>query len=142
MWALAMNATPLPVLLLSFDAKLTSNRHVKCEWSTLTETSNDYFVVKRSNNGYDFIDVGIRDGAGNSSAFLNYAFIDEYTPYEIPYYRLKQVDFDGQFTFSKNICHAIFRAIKKQYVFSEILPLKLLIFSFEKDGQFNILFMI
>ena len=135
-WALAMNATPLPVTLLSFDAKLTSNRHVKCEWSTLTETNNDYFVVQRSNNGYDFIDVGIRDGAGNSSTFLNYTFIDEYTPYEITYYRLKQVDFDGQFTFSKNIAIQSSGQSKTIRVFpnpaSEIVN-----FSFEKDGQFQ-----
>ena len=135
-WALAMSTTPLPVSLLSFDAKLNSDRQVLCEWSTLSEVNNDYFVVQRSNNGSDFIDVGIHDGAGNSTAFLKYDFIDAYTPYEITYYRLKQVDFDGQFTFSKVIAIQFSGQSKILRVFPNPAS-EFVNFSFEKDSQFR-----
>jgi hypothetical protein len=48
----------------------------------------------------DFSPIGIVDGAGNSSASLNYFFPDYYPVHGVSYYRLKQTDFDGEFSYS------------------------------------------
>lgn len=99
-WALALNASPLPVELLSFTAHPAGKNHVICSWTTLTEINNDYFTVERSADGITFMDIGIVDGSGNSHEVLGYHF-DDYTA--MPgnsYYRLKQTDFDGRFTYS------------------------------------------
>jgi len=100
-WALAQESNPLPVELLFFDAKGKDGRYVLCSWSTASEINNDYFIITKSRDGIHFEDAGMVDGAGNSSATLNYSFADE-SPYDgISYYRLKQVDFDGTSAYSQ-----------------------------------------
>jgi len=90
----------LPIQLVYFDAKPAGNS-VICSWRTLTEINNDYFTIERSADGRTFAPVGTKDGAGNSNAVLNYSFEDKEAPPTVLYYRLKQTDFDGQFTYSK-----------------------------------------
>jgi Secretion system C-terminal sorting domain len=102
-WAITMNSTPLPVELLSFSARRNSESEVICEWTTLTETNNDYFEVQRSKDGIYFETIGSRNGAGNSTTLLQYMLYDYTATNEIIYYRLKQVDFDGQYSYSKTI---------------------------------------
>ncbi|HKL03860.1 MAG TPA: T9SS type A sorting domain-containing protein, partial [Cryomorphaceae bacterium] len=90
----------LPIQLLSFDARSFDNSQVMLEWVTATETNNDFFTLERSRDGQFFQQIGTVDGAGNSTQELNYSFVDD-DPYSgISYYRLKQTDFDGAFTFS------------------------------------------
>lgn len=90
---------PLPVELLSFDAQPNGNV-VDVTWSTASEFNSDYFVVQRSLDGEFFEDVMEVNAAGNSSTVKNYSSIDP-EPYPgISYYRLKQVDLDGQFAYS------------------------------------------
>ncbi len=98
-------SSPLPIDLLSFDAKpidgfdIESNK-VLCHWTTASELNNDYFTVERSVDGLTFETIGHINGAGVSSSVLNYHMTDE-TPYSgTSYYRLKQTDFDGSFTYS------------------------------------------
>jgi hypothetical protein len=102
-WAITMNATPLPVELLSFSARRNSESEVICEWTTLTETNNDYFEVQRSEDGILFETIGLRNGSGNSTTLLEYNLFDITAPNNILYYRLKQTDFDGQYSYSKTI---------------------------------------
>jgi len=92
----------LPVTLVNFDgfAELHGNRLI---WTTQTETNNDYFIIQKSSNSKDFIDVGVVDGQGNSNIINNYSFMDKSSSPEISYYRLKQMDFDGRFEYSKII---------------------------------------
>lgn len=93
--------TPLPVEFISFSAKSLSNNLVKLEWKTASEINNDYFSIERSKDSKYWIGVGEVAGAGNSSATLNYTFIDK-NPYAgTSYYRLKQIDFNGKPTYSK-----------------------------------------
>jgi len=100
-WTFAGNYSPLPVELLSFTAHAVNNNSVSCNWSTASEKNNNYFEVERSRDATHFEKIGTVDGAGNSSHQLNYQFTDAH-PYEgVSYYRLKQVDFDGAFTYSK-----------------------------------------
>lgn len=90
---------PLPIELLSFDAKATGS-HVELMWSTLSEINNDYFTIERSYDAANFEAVSVVSGAGNSNIRLQYSARD-YDPYPgVSYYRLKQTDFNGTFTYS------------------------------------------
>jgi hypothetical protein len=92
-------AEPTPITLLNFKA-VKNESQVDIDWQTATEINNDYFTVEKSKNGIDFTTVGIVDGAGNSQSTLNYQTTD-HSPYNgISYYRLKQTDFDGKFSYS------------------------------------------
>ena len=99
------SANPLPVEMISFDAKAIGSA-VVVNWSTATEKNNDYFEVERSADGVDFENIQIVNGAGNSNSVIDYSFIDA-TPFPgVSYYRIKQVDFNGAFT------HSDIRAVK------------------------------
>lgn len=92
-------SNPLPVELLTFDAKPNGNV-VDVTWKTASEINSDYFMVQHSKDGLTFYDVEKVNAAGNSSSPRNYYSVD-YEPYDnISYYRLKQVDNDGKTTFS------------------------------------------
>ena len=96
----AGNSSPLPIQLLSFNA-IKNNQEVDCKWSTAIEFNNDYFTIERSKDAINFDPIAIIDGAGNSNTILNYSMTD-YNPMSgINYYRLRQTDFDGRFTFSE-----------------------------------------
>ena len=94
----------LPVQLISFTATAqratASNAAVLCNWKTATEENSSHFVVERSSNGGNFIPVGQVTANGNSSIQQSYTFIDKTSLKGISYYRLKQVDLDGKFTYS------------------------------------------
>jgi hypothetical protein len=93
------SVNPLPVELLSFDAEPCGGK-VCTSWTTASEQNNDFFSVERSPDGISFEIAGIVDGAGTSTSVLNYAYTDN-TPYSgISYYRLKQTDNNGDFTYS------------------------------------------
>jgi hypothetical protein len=85
----------LPISLLSFDGELV-NQKVNLKWSTLSEINNDYFVIQRSTNAKDYFDIGTVKGSGNSNVFKEYSFVDDNPSNGNNYYRLKQVDFDGE----------------------------------------------
>jgi hypothetical protein len=91
--------SPLPVELLDFDARICGT-NVCTGWTTASEQNNDFFSLERSPDGINFEIAGIVDGAGTSTSVLNYAYTDN-TPYSgISYYRLKQTDNNGDFTYS------------------------------------------
>jgi len=94
-------SNPLPIELLAFDAFLLDNQTVSLEWTTLVEINNDFYTVERSVNGVDFEVLGTKPGAGNSNALLNYSLLDEDPFQGISYYRLKQTDYDGSYTYSQ-----------------------------------------
>jgi hypothetical protein len=87
--------TGLPIELLSFSGTVIDSRNVLLEWSTASEQSNDYFIIERSTDGYDWTQIKNIDGSGNSNTKINYTTIDNSAPRTIVYYRLSQVDFDG-----------------------------------------------
>lgn len=95
----AWNTNPLPIKLISFTAKEDGDR-VKLDWVTASEENNDYFTVERSKDGLNFESVLNKPGAGNSNSNLYYSDYDN-NPYTgLSYYRLKQTDFNGAFTYS------------------------------------------
>lgn len=102
-WTLSQQSSPLPIKLLYFDAKPTAKKEVLCTWATATETDNDYYTIERSQNGHDFEVAGIVDGSGTTVTMLEYSFTDE-KPYSgVSYYRLKQTDYNGDFSYSKPV---------------------------------------
>jgi len=86
--------SPLPVELLSFETKCEDNG-VTIDWSTATETNNDYFTIERSDDVSNWNFVSRVQGAGNSNSIINYSIVDDHPLPGISYYRLKQTDFDG-----------------------------------------------
>ena len=82
-----------PITLLNFSTKCLNN-HILISWSTATETNNDYFVVQQSLDAQNFEDIAIIKGAGNTNIKQNYKLEVPETS-ETVYYRLKQIDFDG-----------------------------------------------
>ena len=87
----------LPIGLVSFEAEVVNSNAVRLSWETSTEQNNDYFVVERSLSGEDGWEaLATVNGAGNSEVSNYYSMMDNMPLSGISYYRLKQVDFDGQ----------------------------------------------
>ncbi len=101
---LQVNASPLPVELTSFTVKNTSNG-IQLSWNTATEINNHGFAVERSSST-DWKEIGFVEGAGNSNAPKSYSFVDN-SAHGRTSYRLKQIDRDGTFEYSKTIELAI-----------------------------------
>ncbi|PJF33793.1 MAG: hypothetical protein CUN57_01220, partial [Phototrophicales bacterium] len=94
----------LPIDLVRFVASKRDGGQVSLEWTTASEINNDYFTIERSFDGRNFESIGQVKGAGNSFEEINYSFVDEsiagISSNRIVYYRLKQTDYDGVFTYS------------------------------------------
>lgn len=90
----------LPVKWLSFDASPKKNTAV-LNWATAQEVNNKHFEIERSEDGRNFIQTGVVNGAGNSSHINNYTYTDYPSSAKgVVYYRLKQVDLNGDFEYS------------------------------------------
>ena len=70
-------------------------------WSTAYEEDNALFVVEKSEDGVNFSDIGTLEAAGTSDDVRDYNFLDILANAERSYYRLKQVDTDGSFSYSE-----------------------------------------
>ncbi len=101
--------TPLPIELLSFDVQLRGET-VAINWSTASETNNDFFTIQRSADGVEFADILTIPGAGNSDQVLSYDTLDTQPLAGRSFYRLKQTDFDGTFSFSS--IESVFRNVQ------------------------------
>ncbi|MCP4460088.1 MAG: T9SS type A sorting domain-containing protein [Cytophagales bacterium] len=86
----------LPVVLIDFTASQKSNE-VELLWSTASELNNDYFSIERSLDGLTFYSIGTLSGVGTSNQVTNYSFQDKSPLQGMSFYRLKQIDFDGEF---------------------------------------------
>ncbi len=96
------NATPLPIQLAAFNGQAEGTKN-KLQWVTMSEENNDYFTLERSKDASIFTAFTKVEGAGNSSVRINYSAYDD-EPYDgITYYRLKQTDYNGNFTYSPTI---------------------------------------
>jgi len=93
----ASGVTPLPVELLYFDASPINNTQVKLTWATATETHNKHFEIEGSKDGINFNLVAIVKAAGNGNSLVtrNYEYTDLHPYSGTSYYRMKQVDLNG-----------------------------------------------
>lgn len=89
----------LPIELMSFDAK-KEKENVLLNWSTQTETNNSHFMVEHSTDGIRFRALGRIEGAGDATNIQHYQYQHNDPGSGIHYYRLLQVDFDGQSEYS------------------------------------------
>ena len=89
----------LPVELTSFQA-FAKERTALLEWETAMELNNDRFVVERSADLRSFTAIGEVIGKGSTDSPSSYRFVDQFPLPGIHYYRLRQIDFDGTFSFS------------------------------------------
>lgn len=89
----------LPVELISFTGKATPSA-IQLNWETSTELNNEKFVIERSTNGRTFSRIGEERGQGTTQQIQSYQFMDQAPVAGINYYRLKQMDYDGQFAYS------------------------------------------
>lgn len=96
----SITSVPLPIKLLKFDAIVLSNKDVSIKWSTASETNNNYFTIERSADAINFEFAKQISGAGNSTCIKKYEMFDENPMPGNSYYRLKQTDYDGKFSFS------------------------------------------
>lgn len=97
----------LPVELISFNANAIENNFIRLDWSTATEIENAGFDLERSQNGIDFETIAWIEGNGNTTAVSDYLYDDEEVVAGTYYYRLKQVDFNGDYEYSQIVAAEI-----------------------------------
>jgi len=73
---------------------------VQLNWATASETNNDYFTIERSTDGRSFEAIATVYGMGTITEISKYYHTDKNPLNGLSYYRLKQTDFDGQFSYS------------------------------------------
>ena len=95
-----ISLTPLSVNFVNFEV-FDLGKMTKLSFETESETNNDYFTIERSADGRNFEAIGEIKGAGNSNQELSYEFVDENPLAGINYYRIKQTDFDGAYSYTE-----------------------------------------
>lgn len=90
---------PMPVTIVSFKCANEQTGNF-LTWQTTSETNNKGFEIERSKDAINFENIGFIDGNGDSQATNDYSFLDK-NPFLLTYYRLKQIDYDGKFEYSK-----------------------------------------
>ena len=94
------NVVLLPIHLSSFTAKNNGSSN-QLIFRTESESNNSHFLIERSANGKDFVAIGRVEGHGTTQMVQNYEFLDKTPLQGTNYYRLKQIDFDERFEYSK-----------------------------------------
>jgi Domain of unknown function (DUF4082) len=93
----------LPVVLVQFLAIKNDDGSVKLSWATSQEQNSGYYDVERSSDQSGWIKIGSVKAKGYSSTTTNYSLTDQLPIDGIGYYRLKMVDLDAKFTYSKTV---------------------------------------
>ena len=93
----------LPVTLIHFTAKKTGEQSAIISWKTASETNADRFEIERSINGKDFKTVSYVKANGNTQSESVYEVTDKALDPDTYYYRLKSIDTDKSFTYSKTL---------------------------------------
>ena len=90
-------ATTLPINLIDFQVKLAPTGSVQLNWSSASESNNDYYLIERSQDGAEFKTLATvkAKSNGNSSSTLAYSLEDQKPELGINYYKLSQFDKDG-----------------------------------------------
>lgn len=94
-----VSADILPITLLGFGAH-SQHGEVVIKWKTAREINNDYFTVERSPDGKNWSQIVRKDAAGDSQSELYYQETDRYPLAGMSYYRLRQTDYDGNYSYS------------------------------------------
>ena len=92
----------LPVELISFSVE-KRNERIELVWQTASEINNSGFEIQHSRDGSNWEQLDFVESTGNSTEQISYSYTHVYPVNGINYYRLKQIDFDGAFEYSKII---------------------------------------
>ena len=93
---------PLPLQLLSFSGYKTTTDNI-LNWSMSQEINSNRFEIEHSVDGSNYMKIGTLAAAGNASSKTTYSYIDKNVANGVHYYRVKMVNIDGQYQFSKTI---------------------------------------
>lgn len=113
------SCSALPVSLVDFKLSILDN-NVNLFWSTSSENNNSGFEVQRSTDGQNWTNIHFVKGAGNSQTLKKYEYRDINLKTGKYFYRLKQIDFNGEFKYSKVISANI--SSKQIYMLSQNYP--------------------
>ncbi len=102
LFAAAQANTPMPVELLGFYG-FSVGRENELHWSTQSEINSAYFVIERSKNGEDFYPFAQTPAQGNSTTEVKYSVVDNLPYFPLTYYRIRQVDLNGDYTYTPKI---------------------------------------
>lgn len=94
----------LPIELIEFNAHINNRNFVDVLWSTASEKNNNYFEIQKSLNAIEFEKTGVvpsKANGGSSHSQLSYVYEDTNPLSGVSYYRLKQVDHDLSYSYSK-----------------------------------------
>lgn len=112
------NNSPVPLQLLSFTGKV-SGENILLNWTTTNEVNTDYFVIERSTNGLSYSNDGTIRSMNTPSTMHNYQYQVKNAVNGINYFRLKMVDKDGEFTYSKVLAFRL-NAVTKTKVYPTV----------------------
>jgi hypothetical protein len=91
----------LPMKLTNFTAEISKSNIVTLNWKSEIELSSFKYIIQKSDDGKTFRDIGDIQAAGNSTTAIKYQFADIHFNGGVSYFRLKQVDVDGKFEYSR-----------------------------------------
>ena len=94
---------PMPMKLTSFNGRLETETNVDLSWTSVIELDSYQYQIERSVDGKNYVKVGTIKAAGASNETIKYSFKDPLPGSGAFYYRLKQVDIDGKFEYSKSV---------------------------------------
>jgi hypothetical protein len=92
---------PLPVTLISFTVSKAETQTALLNWTTTTETNSDHFEIEHSVNGKTWKQLGSVNAKGESSNLVSYQYTDTKPVNSTNLYRLKMIDKDATFTYSR-----------------------------------------
>ncbi|KAB2847050.1 MAG: T9SS type A sorting domain-containing protein, partial [Melioribacteraceae bacterium] len=123
--AATFSSDPLPVELINFYAAIFYNS-VRLEWSTATEINNYGFAIERAVETQHAVSlqwqkIGFVNGHGNSNSPKFYSFVDNSNLSGSYLYRLKQIDFDGEFEYSETVGISLIK-LQKEFELEQNYP--------------------
>ena len=94
---------PLAIELIDFSAYANERQEVNIKWLTNTETNTEYFNIERSKDGISWQNIFKINAAGNPNSLKTYSALDRLPLSGISYYRLKETEFGGHFSYSNPV---------------------------------------
>ncbi len=92
--------SPLPVTWSSTPIAKIKNNQTHLSWLVANQINNDKYIIEHSKYGRDFSPIGEMEGDGTTNETKHYEYIHTSPSIGINYYRIKQVDYDGQYSYS------------------------------------------
>ncbi|MDW7693099.1 T9SS type A sorting domain-containing protein [Flammeovirgaceae bacterium SG7u.111] len=111
----------LPVTLTSFSASL-KNSFAFIEWSTVSEWDFSHYEVEKSFDGLEFDFLVEVDPQGGEDLVTDYTYTDLFPGQNLVYYRLKMVDLDGSFEYSKVVVVSTQASLEELSIFPNPAP--------------------